>query len=192
MSAFATRSSLAFSRWVVLVALLGAFAVVSCSSCSKPDDKQGSVGASKTGAIDAEPSPTFAGPLAPTDHVRFVTPPPTGEVAPIIKEELAQAQKENRRVLVYVGATWCEPCQRFHHAAAQGLLDKDFPNLTLVEFDADHDNPRLLAAGYGSQYIPLFALPRPDGRASGRHIQGSIKGDGAVAEITPRLKDLLK
>jgi thiol-disulfide isomerase/thioredoxin len=187
VSAFATSSS----RRVVLAAL---FVPLLSTSCSKQDDKQGSVGASKTNTINAEPSgaPTFAGPLAPTAQVRFVTPPPTGDVAPIIKEELAQAQKENRRVLVYVGATWCDPCQRFHHAAAQGLLDKDFPNLTLVEFDADRDNPRLLAAGYGSQYIPLFALPRPDGRASGRHIQGSIKGDGAVAEITPRLKELLK
>jgi thiol-disulfide isomerase/thioredoxin len=134
----------------------------------------------------------MAGPLAPQNQLRFVTPPASGDVAEIVREELAQARKENRRVLVYVGATWCEPCQRFHHAAEQGLLDKDFPDLTFIEFDADRDTQRLLASGYGSQYIPFFALPRPDGRASSRHIQGGVKGDGAVVDITTRLKELLR
>lgn len=113
-------------------------------------------------------------------------------MADIVRDEVAQARAESRRVVVYVGATWCEPCQRFHHAAEEGLLDKDFPDLTFVEFDADHDMRRLLEAGYGSQYIPLFAVPRPDGRASGKHIQGGMKGDGAVADIRTRLAELLR
>jgi thiol-disulfide isomerase/thioredoxin len=131
------------------------------------------------------------GPLSPKNQLRFVTPSASGEVADIVREELTQAKAENRRVLVYVGATWCEPCQRFHHAAEQGLLDKDFPNLTFVEFDADRDMKRLLASGYGSQYIPFFAVPRADGRASGKHMQGSVKGEGAVVDIKVRLKELL-
>ena len=49
----------------------------------------------------------------------------------------------------------------------------------------------LEAAGYTSQMIPLFMRPAADGRASGRQIQGSIKGPGAVAEITPRLRRLI-
>jgi len=34
-------------------------------------------------------------------------------------------------------------------------------------------------------------LPREDGSGSGEQIEGSIKGPGAVAQITPRLKALL-
>jgi hypothetical protein len=37
----------------------------------------------------------------------------------------------------------------------------------------------------------LFALPLPDGKASKRFIQGSIKGDGAVDNMVLRLKNLL-
>jgi len=34
-------------------------------------------------------------------------------------------------------------------------------------------------------------LPAQDGRASGKQVEGGIKGEGAVAYMTPRLKDLL-
>lgn len=96
-----------------------------------------------------------------------------------------------RDLLVYVGAPWCEPCRYFHEAAAAGKLDEAFPGLVLLELNADHDADRLAAAGYRSRLIPLFALPGPDGSASGKQMEGSIKGDGAVAEITPRLRALL-
>ena len=113
------------------------------------------------------------------------------EVSAVVRRQLAIANSEGREVLVYVGATWCEPCQRFHDAAAHGALDAPFPRLTLVEFDLDRDGDRLRSAGYASQYIPLFALPGADGRGTGKQIEGSIKGDGAVAEMTPRLRALL-
>jgi hypothetical protein len=114
-----------------------------------------------------------------------------GEVAPLVKQQLWRAQRDGRQLLVYVGAPWCEPCRRFHDAASTGLLDAEFPSLRVLEFDHDRDEERLRAAGYTSRLIPLFAAPAADGRASGRQIEGSIKGQGAVAEITPRLRALL-
>lgn len=123
------------------------------------------------------------------EHIRF-TPAADGDVAELVKQARAGSEA-GRPLLVYVGATWCEPCQRFHKAAAAGELDGDLPPITLLEFDADKDVPRLKAAGYSSTYIPLFALPGPDGRSSGRIIQGGIKGDGAAREIAPRLKNLI-
>lgn len=123
--------------------------------------------------------------------VEFLAAPPSGEVAPIVNREQERAAREGRKVLVYVGATWCEPCQRFHHAAQSGKLDAAFPGLRFVEFDSDRDGERLASAGYVSRFIPLFARPGSDGRASGRQIEGSIKGEGAVDEIAPRLRQLL-
>jgi hypothetical protein len=94
-------------------------------------------------------------------------------------------------LVVYVGASWCEPCRRFHEAALGGELDQSFPGLTLLEFDLDRDRERLAAAGYVSKYIPLFAVPEADGSASGKQIEGAIKGEGAVEFIEPRLRALL-
>jgi hypothetical protein len=96
-----------------------------------------------------------------------------------------------RRLVVYVGAAWCEPCQHFHHAAEEGELDATFPNLTLLVFDADRDRGRLTEAGYRSKYIPLFVLPNEDGTSSAQQIEGGLKGDAAVADIVPRLAELL-
>src|SRR6185503_15794942 len=95
---------------------------------------------------------------------------------------------EQRTLLVYVGAAWCEPCQAFKQAAKHGELDATFPGLTFLEFDADHDGARLSAAGYDSELIPLFARPAPDGCASGRSTEGARKGSDWVADITPRLR----
>jgi thiol-disulfide isomerase/thioredoxin len=114
-----------------------------------------------------------------------------GDVPTIVKAALASASHDHRQLLVYVGATWCEPCRRFHQAAAQHALDRDFPSLRLLEFDDDRDGQRLAAAGYVGKYIPMFVKPGADGRSSGRQIEGSVKGDGAVNEIVPRLKTLL-
>lgn len=116
---------------------------------------------------------------------------PGGEVAPTVQRELARARADGRRLLVYVGARWCEPCRYFHEAAAAGELDAIFPGLRLLEFDLDRDRDALEKAGYASRMIPLFALPREDGTGSGQQIEGSIKGPGAVAQIRPRLEALL-
>ena len=63
--------------------------------------------------------------------------------------------------------------------------------MDLLGFDADHDAERLASAGYVSRLIPLFALPGPDGRASGKQVEGGIKGEGAVGFIAPRLEKML-
>lgn len=92
---------------------------------------------------------------------------------------------------MYVGATRCEPCRYFHAAAERGELDPVLPSLALIEFDLDRDSARIADAGYRSELIPLFTVPAPDGRASGRQIEGSIHGPGSPAQITPRLRAIL-
>jgi len=123
--------------------------------------------------------------------VETIAAPADGDVQAIVQQEFARAKGEGRRLLVYVGASWCEPCQRFHDAAKAGQLDSVFPGLRLLEFDLDRDRDRLEKAGYSSRMIPLFALPRADGTASGEQIEGSIKGPQAVDQIRPRLLALL-
>lgn len=123
-------------------------------------------------------------------RVEVIVAPPADDPVPWIRAQLAAAR--GRQVVVYVGASWCEPCKHFHDAVAAGHLDAAFPRLTLLEFDQDRDGDGLLRAGYTSRLIPLFVRPAADGTASAMHIEGSIKGDGAVAEITPRLQALLR
>jgi thiol-disulfide isomerase/thioredoxin len=111
---------------------------------------------------------------------------PAGDVAEIVRAEAATPG-----LVVYVGATWCEPCAAFHEAVQAGRFDRELAGARFLEFDLDRDRERLAAAGYSSRLIPLFALPGPDGRASERRIEGGIKGPRAADHVLGRLVPLL-
>lgn len=141
------------------------------------------------------PTATSKPPVPTSAHVRptFVRGPTNGDpVAPFIAQQLANGLAAHHGVLVYVGATWCEPCQRFHQAVLAGELDTVLDGVRLVEFDLDADRDPLSAAGYASKLIPLIALPNKDGTASIHRIEGSIKGPTAVQQnLMPRLQGFL-
>lgn len=150
--------------------------------------------AASLSACDSEPAPKPA--PEPARGVRGVeliaAPAGAEEATALIQRETARAHADGRKLVVYVGAEWCEPCRYFHAAAEAGRLNDDFPTLRVLEFDHDRDEARLTRAGCKSPMIPLFAIPDEQGRCSDRRIHGSIKGPGAVDEIRPRLAQLLR
>ena len=189
------------ARTVAFVALT-ALAAVACSRV-EPEPSPAPIVTEPKARASAAPAPGAssavaaasappAGPLVLARGVRIVHAGPGADAARVVVDERARAQSDGRDLVVYVGAKWCEPCQSFHKAAQKGDLDAEFPDLTLLEFDLDEDRDRLATAGYVSQFIPLFAMPGPDGRASEKKFEGSVKGDGAVANIAPRLRSLLR
>ena len=139
----------------------------------------------------ARPSALSAGPMVLARGVRIVRAGAGSDAARVVRDERDRAKSDGRDLVVYVGAKSCEPCRVCHVAAQKGELDGEFPDLTLLEFDLDEDRDRLTPAGYVGQFIPLFAVPDADGRASDRKFVGSVKGGGAVANIAPRLRKLL-
>jgi hypothetical protein len=115
-----------------------------------------------------------------------------GPADAVVRTALAEAQRDGRRLLVYVSATWCEPCERFQKALRAGELDAAFPGLTMLKFDHDRDLPRLQEAGYAGNLIPRFVIPGPDGRGTLRRIEGGTKAaDTVSSSIGPRLRRLL-
>ncbi len=159
-------------------------ALVACTvACDKKDPEP-------SGPAAPSPQTTGPSPLVLAPGVRMIKPE-GGDAADIVKRQVAREKADGRTTLVYVGATWCEPCQRFHEAAKKGELDAEFPKLSIIEFDADHDRDRIAAAGYASEYIPLFVKPGPDGRGSKARFSGSVKGPYAIPDLTKKLKALL-
>lgn len=132
-------------------------------------------------------APPAADPVEPAKP-RIVAAAAEGEVAALVQ---AEQTREPGPLVVYVGASWCEPCRAFHDALVAGNLDRELAGVRFLEFDLDRDKARLTAAGYQSRLIPLFALPGPDGLASGRQIEGGIKGPQAAEHIVRRLVPLL-
>jgi len=113
-------------------------------------------------------------------------------ITEVVLASQERAKAEGRQLVVYVGASWCEPCQLFHEAVEAGKLDGELAGVRFLEFDADADRAELTAGGYGGRLIPRFALPGPDGRGDEtKAIEGGTKGDGAVDQIVRRLRPLL-
>ncbi len=166
-------------RTVVLWAALAA-ALVTAPACGQKD--------APTITKDSDkPAP----PAAVRGKATIVTAKPGSNVQETVREELSRAKADGKRLLVYVGAPWCEPCTRFHEAVLKGELDQAFGDVRFLEYDLDEDKDNLAKAGYASKMIPLFAVPRADGTGSGEQIEGSIKGSGAVDNISPRLQALI-
>ena len=155
--------------------LLGALVLAACNST--PD-------------VPVDPNAPVQ-PATLAGAVELVDAPASGDVKIVVRDAMIAAAKRQHRLVVYVGATWCEPCERFREAAKRGELNAKFPGLALLVFDADRDRQRLKDAGYTSTYIPLLVLPKPDGSASEWKMEGGEKGYGAVAQMAPRLTTLL-
>lgn len=149
--------------------------------------------APSAGSVAARPT-TARGPRP--GKATFIEAEASNEpVAAVVQRERGRIEGAGGRLIVAVGAPWCEPCRRFHAAVTEGKLDAAIPGVVFLEFDHDRDGDRLREAGYTSRLIPLYVVPDAAGRAPTdprMRLEGSIKGDGAVAEITPRLLRLLE
>lgn len=151
--------------------------------------------ASLAGCSEDRPTATTATARpAPADTRVAVRSMPAGvtDGAAWVKAQTEELGRAGRPALVYVGAEWCEPCKRFKAAAAAGQLDADLPGLVLLELDHGRDEAALAAMGCTSTMIPLLAVPDAEGRCTDRRLEGAIKGEGAVAWMTPKVQALLR
>ena len=108
--------------------------------------------------------------------VELVTAPALADVAPFVAQQLEAAAHDHKKLIVYVGANWCEPCRRFRNDLAAGRFDHDFGTLRLLAFDSDRDIEALYRAGYRFQNIPMFAVPNHDGTGGTHQIEGTSNG----------------
>jgi hypothetical protein len=177
----------------LIQALLLSFSFVACNHSTEPSSSKASAAPSDSAAPTGSTATGATGATAnlqPPSFLRY--PGQAGAIEPWVQEQVELADATHLRVLVYVGASWCEPCQHFHQAVERGELNGPLNGLRFLEFDQDRDASALKVAGYLYQYIPVLALPDPDGRNHGRMISGSIKGPRAVQEnLVPRLQALL-
>lgn len=128
--------------------------------------------------------------VGPTQRAQLVKAAP-GPVAELVRAALETAAVDERKLIVYVGASWCEPCQVFLKGVAAGELPASLGDLRILKFDHDADEARLAEANYGGDLIPRFVKPGPGGLGSAARFEGSVKGPAALENIVPRLEALV-
>lgn len=117
---------------------------------------------------------------------RVVVATQDSDAISLIRTERLKAKAAGRVLVVYVSATWCEPCKRFKEELRSGRLDARLAKVTLLAFDADADIDRLGAAGYTFRFVPFVALPGADGRAADT-VEATGKGGQAWRELLGKL-----
>ncbi len=97
-----------------------------------------------------------------------------------IREALATAKREHKRVLLDFGGDWCGDCQvlnvYFHQPENQSLLQKNF---MLVDVNVGRfDRNIQLAAKYGVEVdhgVPALAVVQPDGKVLTAQTSGEFR-----------------
>jgi len=171
-----------------MLSLTGA---VACTKAPPPP----SIASDPAPAVAPTPagSPTLAAVPVPAEadagrgpHVNVVAASSDADTLSLIRTERLRAKAEGRVLVVYVGATWCEPCKRFKEELRQHRLDERLGRVTLLAFDADADQDRLASAGYKFRFIPYVALPGADGHPA-ESTEAKGKGSGAWRELLDEL-----
>lgn len=142
-----------------------------------------------------EPDPAAASATAAGNglnrKVEWVKVPAGSDPSAYVKTELERAKSDQKKLVLYVGAKWCEPCNHFHEATDRGELDAAFPDLRLVAFDHDEESNAIAALGCESKFIPMFSVPDAEGHCTRQQISGGIKGSGTVDYLAKKLRNLI-
>ncbi len=189
--------SLPWALWLALAVLL--------QGCGRPGSADTAMQAPSpvtSAAPSVErlaPGPALAPPVGEPDPALLAAAPTLIEVeadeapAAALRRELAAAAVAGQSAVVYVGAEWCAPCKVFRAALRAGELASALPGLRFVGLDHDHHGEGLRAMGYAWQFVPMFALPGPGGRAAGQGFGGvpmDVK-DAPVAHLVARVRALV-
>ena len=171
------------------VLLAGAIAVLT-AACNPATAKSGitteGTSAASTGATSSTPLAPAAEASAPRSHVKVIDANPDSDALSLVRAKRLEAKAEGRVLVVYVSATWCEPCKRLKAELDSGRLDDRLAKVTLLAFDADKDGDRLGAAGYSYRFVPYVALPGADGHPAESQ-QATGKGGEAWRELLGKL-----
>ena len=131
------------------------------------------------------------GTTSPSTGPEWVIVENVSNVAKAVLKETNQAEKDGKQLVVYVGAIWCKPCKDFDAATKQPNFGSELDHIRLMKFDWDRHQTPLHRANYGSQYLPLFVVPGPDGKGSDKRFFGSrFKGQVGVEDLKKRLIEL--
>jgi thioredoxin-related protein len=100
-----------------------------------------------------------------------------------LEEGFQIAQQENKPVMMYFWAIWCQYCARFQtdtlgNTQVKKILEEDY---VLVSMDLDID--REVAQQYGVSYPPYLVFMDPNGKILER-VPGAVEADYLLPIVT--------
>lgn len=163
------------------------FALLALAACTPKSAATDEIKSDVSQPVVTAGSGNGSGP-APTPGGKLVVTPADADTDAIstIRTARLRAKAEGRVLVVYVSATWCDPCKKLKSEIEAGHLDNRLGKTTLLAFDADRDGERLLGAGYSFKFVPFVALAGTDGHPADSQ-QATGHGGDAWKELLGKL-----
>ncbi len=105
----------------------------------------------------------------------------------VLSAEARKAKAEGLAPFVLVGATWCGPCQELEKSMHDPRMRKAFSGTYVIHLDVDAWGGRLGKAGLGASAVPVIFALDPEGKPTGRRIDGSAWAENVPENMAPPL-----
>lgn len=158
-----------------------ATALLLASACDQKRDR----------AVTGDPSTassSSAKSIASAPFVITALSPTDGELAPLLKAEVAKAKKSNLKPFVEFHAAWCGPCVALEKSMSDQRMIDAFDGTYVIRLDLDDWSSKLEGTGFRANAIPVFYRLDDDGKPTGKTIDGGAWEDNIPENMAPPLK----
>jgi len=136
------------------------------------------------GSTIARPPVTAPAPPAPR-FAQVELAPTQGELGPLLVDEIKRARDRGLVPIVEFYADWCPPCQVLHRNMRAKEIVDGLEGAYLVELNLDDWHDKLKGTGFAPRSIPSFYRLTPDGRPTGKMLDGDRWAAGAPKPKAP-------
>ena len=114
--------------------------------------------------------------------------PKDGDLSALLSAEAGKARAKGQKAYVEVHATWCMPCKELEASLGDPLMQDAFKDTYQIRLDSDAWGNELMKAGINANGIPAFFELDPQGKPTGRTINGGAWGENIPKNMAPPLK----
>jgi hypothetical protein len=141
--------------------------------------------------LPAPPPASDPTPPAPPPFLLTEVAPTQGDLVPLLRAQVDRARDKQLRPLIEFYADCCPPCRAFPDNLGDPRMVDALRGTYLIKLNLDDWHEKLQGTGFVVRSIPAFYLVGPDGRPTGKMLDGDKWGQATPANMSASLSNFL-